>query len=161
MAGAGESGSLGENDVIATIRCPNCRSELLLLPPSNPLFDVQCNRCIFRAQVKTARCKPKSEIFGAGWDILDKTLKAGQMVPPLIVNFRWEDKTTGEDCQAIYFFPFLTRANLKARTRSDDGLRPGYKEFNYVGLDGPEVPRQVLHKSGPVGEALFSARTRA
>ena len=92
MASSHESGSDGEIEIVEAIKCPNCRSPLMKLPVSFPLF-VQCRRCLFRAQVKTARCPPKNEIFGAGWDILDKNCKAGHLIPPLIVNFHWQDKT--------------------------------------------------------------------
>ena len=57
------------------------------------MYDVQCTGCTFRAQVKTNNCKPKSEIFGAGWDIIEKVMKAGFVIPPLLANFKWRDKT--------------------------------------------------------------------
>jgi len=59
-------GDQGEDEVVQKVKCPNCRSKLMKLPPSFPLYDVQCTRCLFRAQIKSARCKPKNEIFGAG-----------------------------------------------------------------------------------------------
>jgi len=132
---AGDSGKAGEQAVVEVVSCPNCHSKLMLLPPGFPLFDVQCTRCMFRAQVKTVRCPPpKDQIFGAGWDVLDKTLKSGQLIPPLLLNFQWTEKTTGSQRHEVYFFPFLTKANVRMRQRSQEGQRPGYKEFNYVGL---------------------------
>jgi len=139
----GRSGNRGELEVIESVTCPNCRSRLMQLPPLFPLFEVQCTRCMFRAQIKTARCKPKSQIFGAGWDVLDKTLKSGQLIPPLIVNFRWTERGLG-DCQEIYFFPFLTKNNVRMRQRSPDGKRPNYREFNYIELFSENVPRMLL-----------------
>jgi len=131
--------------VVDVVPCPNCRSKLVLLPPGFPLFDVQCTRCMFRAQVKTARCAPpRDQIFGAGWDVLDKTRKTGQLIPPLIVNFQWPDKANGKERQVVYFFPFLTKDNIKKRQRSAAGQRPGYKEFNYVGLRDDNMPRMML-----------------
>ena len=44
------------------------------LPAGYPIYDVQCTACAFRAQVKSANSKPKNEIFGTGWDIMEKTL---------------------------------------------------------------------------------------
>jgi hypothetical protein len=136
---AGESGKAGEHWVTRAIPCPNCQSKLTLLPPGFPLFDVQCSRCLFRAQVKTNRCRPKDQIFGAGWEILDKTLKTGQLIPPLLVNFEWSDKA-GKKRHEVHFFPFLTKANIRRHKRSMRGQRPGYKQFNYVGLrNAPSV----------------------
>jgi len=137
---SGESGTKGEKDVVAAVGCPNCRSKLMLLPPGFPLFDVQCTRCMFRAQVKTVRAAPlKDQIFGAGWDVLEKTLKTGQLIPPLLLNFHWRD-AAGDNRQEVYFYPFLTKDNVRKRQRSLTGLRPGYKEFNYVGLlDVPQI----------------------
>jgi len=113
------------------------------LPSSFPLFDVRCVRCLFRAQVKTARCKPKGEIFGAGWSILEKNLKAGHMIPPLIVNFQWKDRSR-RIARKVFFFPFLTQQNIRKRQRSKHGRRPEYKEFNYIGLLDKNVPHKVL-----------------
>ena len=129
-----ESGTAGELAVIEVVPCPNCQSQLMALPAGFPLFDVQCTRCMFRAQVKTARCAPpKDQIFGAGWDVLEKTRKTGQLIPPLLVNFQRQD-AAGKTRQEVYFFQFLTNENIRRRQRSQDGKRPGYREFNYVGL---------------------------
>jgi len=143
MAKSHLSGSDGELEVVKAVKCPNCRSSLMALPRGFPLFDVQCTRCLFRAQVKTARCPPRNEIFGAGWDVLEKNLKAGHLIPPLIVNSHWR-KATGESQREVYFFPFLSTDNLRLRERSKNGKRPGYGEFNYVGLLSKNVPRMLL-----------------
>jgi hypothetical protein len=90
---------------------------------------------MFRAQVKTVRfAPPKDQIFGAGWDVLEKTLKTGQLIPPLLVNFQWSAGATTRARQEVHFFPFLTKDNVRKRQRSEGGQRPGYREFNYVGL---------------------------
>jgi hypothetical protein len=138
------SGSKGESEILKMIRCPNCQSPLMPLPPYFPLFDVQCTRCLFRAQVKTARCAPKSEIFGAGWDVLDKNLKAGHLIPPLIVNFEWQPAKGRRRLRKVYFFPFLAKKNLRHRKRSRHGKRPGYEEFNYIKLLDKDTPQIVL-----------------
>ena len=86
------SGKAGEKEIIRLISCPNCGKKLMALPSNYPLYDVQCTGCSFRAQVKTNNKKPAKEIFGAGWDIVDKVLKAGFTMPPIIVNFKWKEK---------------------------------------------------------------------
>jgi hypothetical protein len=144
MSKSHDSGAKGELEIINDFKCPNCKSKLLRLPACFPLFDVQCERCLFRAQVKTARCAPKDEIFGAGWDILDKNLKAGHLIPPLIVIFNWQDKKTRKLNSKVLFFPFLTMKNIRRRKRSHKGKRPGYREFNYIGLRDEKLPQMVL-----------------
>lgn len=134
------SGDIGEQDVVDKIACPNCHKKLMLLPKNYPLYDVQCEGCNFRAQIKTNRTKPKSEIFGAGWDIMEKVLKSGFLAPPLITNFIWTDKT-GEH-QEIRFYPFIPKKNLKMHQLSPTARRANYKMFNYVGID--EIPYFVL-----------------
>lgn len=114
----------------------------MTLPPSYPLYDVQCTGCLFRAQVKTNNCKPKGEIFGAGWDIIDKVLKAGVIVPPLISNFRWVTK--GKFHQEIRFYPFVPKKNLKKRILSAEARRSNYAMFNYIGID--TLPHFVLYQ---------------
>lgn len=135
-------GRAGEADIVRLIRCPNCGCRLMPLPRSYPLYDVQCTGCLFRAQVKTNNCKPKSRIFGSGWDILSKNRRAGHLVPPLIVNFKWVEG--GRKRRRVMFFPFLSTSNLQPRVRSKRGQRPQYKEFNYVGLLDETTPRVVL-----------------
>jgi hypothetical protein len=54
------------------------------LPPNYPLFDVQCEGCTFRCQVKAAAGRPQNQIFGAGGNVFYASLKGGHLVPPLI-----------------------------------------------------------------------------
>jgi DNA-directed RNA polymerase subunit RPC12/RpoP len=126
------AGDSGELEVIALVPCPNCGKKLMVLPPNYPLYDVQCTGCSFRAQVKTNNCKPKAEIFGAGWDIIDKVLKSGFMTPPLIANFKWIEK--GIPKQEIYFYPFVPKTHLKKRVLSSTARRANYAMFNYIDL---------------------------
>jgi len=107
MAGNKISGDLGEQEVVELVPCPNCNKKLMILPPSYPLLDVQCTGCSFRAQVKTNMKKPCPIIFGAGWDIIDKVLKSGYMVPPLFTNFKWTEAGTAK--QEIRFYPFIPK----------------------------------------------------
>ena len=135
-------GDEGERDVVEKVPCPNCSKQLMLLPPSYPMNDVQCSGCNFRAQIKTNRSKPKNEIFGAGWDVAEKVLKSGYMMPSLIVNFVWTEKETEK--QEIRFYPFIPKKNLKKRTLSETARRANYKMFNYIGLD--VLPYLVLYR---------------
>ncbi|MBI3772900.1 MAG: hypothetical protein HY272_09400 [Gammaproteobacteria bacterium] len=141
-AGNNKSGNDGEREVIRLVSCPNCSKPLMQLPTNYPLYDVQCSGCAFRAQVKTNKCKPKDEIFGAGWDIMDKVLKSGFIVPPLLVNFKWKEK--GKNKQRIVFYPFIPKSNLKKRQLSSSARRANYKMFNYIGLS--ELPNFVLYE---------------
>jgi len=136
------SGDIGEQEIVDLIPCPNCKKKLMLLPKNYPLYDLQCTGCSFRVQVKTNNSKPKSEIFGAGWEIIDKVLKSGFMMPPLIANFKWKDK--GVDHQKIIFYPFIPKSHLKKRQLSPNARRANYKMFNYVGLD--KLPHFVLYE---------------
>jgi DNA-directed RNA polymerase subunit RPC12/RpoP len=126
------AGDVGEMEVCYLIPCPNCRKKLMILPKNYPLFDVQCTGCSFRAQVKTNNSKPKDVIFGAGWDIMEKVLKSGYTVPPLIANFKWSEK--GVEKQQILFYPFIPKENLGKRQLSATARRANYKMFNYKGL---------------------------
>lgn len=137
-----ESGDAGELEVVNLIPCPNCGKTLMTLPKNYPLYDVQCTGCLFRAQVKTNNSKPKPVIFGAGWDIIEKVMKSGYMVPPLITNFKWSDKEGKH--QEIRFYPFVPKVNLKMHQLSENARRANYKMFNYIGID--EIPFFTLHK---------------
>ena len=134
------AGDLGEREVVGLVPCPNCGKRLMQLPKNYPMYDVQCTGCSFRAQVKTNKSKPQDEIFGAGWEIVEKVMKAGFTVPPLIAHFKWKAK--GKDRRWIAFYPFIPRANLKKRQLSPTARRANYKMFNYVGLSA--LPHFVL-----------------
>jgi len=137
-----QAGDKGELEVVELIPCPNCGKRLMTLPPNYPLFDVQCTGCSFRAQVKTNRSKPKKEIFGAGWQIMEKVLKSGYMIPPTITNFKWEDKKGIH--QEIRFYPFVPKKNLKKYQLPETARRANYWMFNYIDLD--KLPYFVLYK---------------
>ncbi len=136
------SGDFGEREVIKLIPCPNCSKKLISLPKNYPLYDLQCTGCSFRVQVKTNNSKPKSEIFGAGWEIIDKVLKSGFIMPPLITNFKWKENNI--EHQKIIFYPFIPKSHLKKRQLSSTARRANYKMFNYIGLD--RLPHFVLYE---------------
>ncbi len=138
-----ESGDAGELEVCALVPCPNCKKELMILPKNYPLFDVQCTGCSFRAQVKTNNSKPKDVIFGAGWDIMEKVLKSGYTIPPLITNFKWIEKEIQK--QEIRFYPFVPKTSLVKHQLSPTARRANYKMFNYKGL--LELPHFILYKN--------------
>jgi len=133
-----ENGDKGEVEVCELIPCPNCNKKMMILPANYPLYDVQCTGCSFRAQIKTNHCKPKNEIFGAGWDIMDKVLKSGYITPPLITYYVWNGG------QEIRFYPFIPKLNLKKRKLSETAKRTNYVMFNYTGLE--ELPYFTLYK---------------
>lgn len=141
MANNKISGDEGEKEIVELVPCPNCGKKLMILPPNYPLFDVQCTGCSFRAQVKTNLCKPKSIIFGAGWDIMNKVLKSGYMVPPLIANFKWFEKDSLK--QEIRFYPFVPKYALKNYKLSENAKRANYHMFRYEQLD--RIPYLLLY----------------
>lgn len=134
-------GDKGEKDVINKIECPNCGKDLMLLPPNYPLCDIQCTGCQFRAQVKTNSTKPKNIIFGAGWNIVDKVLKSGYLMPSLITNFVWEEE--GINKQEIRFYPFITKKSLIPRTAH---IRRGSREYKMFNYNLENLPYFVLYQ---------------
>lgn len=141
MSGNKKAVDIGEAEVVDKVPCPNCGKKLMQLPPNYPLYDLQCTGCSFRAQVKTNKCKPKDEILGAGWEIMEKVLKSGFMVPSLIANYKF--KENGLLRQRIIFYPFIPKRNLRKRQLSPTARRANYKMFNYIGLS--TLPNFVLH----------------
>lgn len=135
-------GKDGERDVIRKIRCPNCGKRLMALPTGFPLYDLQCTGCVFRAQVKTNNSKPKDIIFGAGFAVLGHALRTGQLIPPLIANFRWREGRKRK--QLIILYPFLSLHHIRKRVLSKRSRHAGYVMFNYVGLLDENTPRTTL-----------------
>jgi len=140
MSSNKKAGNIGEKEIVELVPCPNCSKQLMQLPPNYPLYDLQCTGCSFRAQVKSNNSKPKDEIFGAGWEIMEKVLKSGFMIPPLIANFKWKEKDIMR--QKIIFYPFIPKSNLKRRQLSPNARRANYKMFNYIGLS--DLPNFVM-----------------
>ena len=134
------TGDQGEREICEKIKCPNCGKQLVLLPPGFPMYDVQCSRCMFRAQIKTVNTKPKNSIFGAGWDIYEKVSKAGYLSPSLFVYFKWKFQDT--ICYEIRYYPFIPKTALKPYALSQTARRANYKMFKYVHLD--KLPYFVL-----------------
>lgn len=147
-----EIGDQGESEVVNNITCPNCSSKLILLPKGFPIYDIQCSRCLFRAQIKTALSKPKSTIFGAGWQILDKVLKAGYLMPPLIVNFKWRAQNGGVN-QEIRFYPFIAIGHIQKYRLSEKAKRSNYWMFKYIKLDrAPYI--SLYSQRNPLGKVI-------
>src|SRR3989344_188355 len=119
-----EIGQKGEKIVVVKIPCPNCKKKLMQLPNNYPLYDVQCTGCLFRAQIKTISKKPSNTFLGAGWDIMQKVLKSGYMIPPLIAVFDWEEKAKRK--MEIRFYPFVPKINLKNYQLSSKARRANY-----------------------------------
>lgn len=136
------TGDEGEVEVMTLVQCPSCGRKLMLLPNSYPLYDVQCSACSFRAQVKTNNTKPKKEIFGATWAVVDHVLKAGFIVPPLFANFKWIEK--GKKHQQIIFYPFIPRSNLKKRFTTIKKSGRSLWMFNYINLD--TLPHMIVYE---------------
>lgn len=136
-----KKGNDGEQDVVQKVQCPNCTKALMLLPPNYPLYDIQCTSCSFRGQIKTIHSKPKAVFFGAGWDIMDKVLKSGFMVPPLFANFVWKEKSTNR--QEIRFYPFVPKKHLQMYQLSEVARRANYKMFKYIHMN--DLPYFVLY----------------
>ena len=124
-----KGGERGEIEVVKNVDCPNCGQKLRCLPRGTPLVDVQCKRCTFRAQIKTNNCKPKNEIFGAGLEIVRKIHRAGYMLPPLIVSFKWKEK--GKPRWTILFYPFIPMRSLSKKDHKDKRSGKPYPMFNY------------------------------
>ena len=114
----------------------------MLLPPNYPLYDIQCTGCSFRAQIKTIGSKPKKLFFGAGWEIMEKVLKSGFMVPSLFANFNWTEKGIAK--QEIRFYPFVPKTNLRKYQLSSNARRANYKMFHYQNMD--QLPFFVVYK---------------
>jgi len=143
MAGNQRAGKTGEEEVIDLVPCPNCGKKLMVLPPNYPLCDVQCTGCSFRAQVKTNQSKPKATVLGAGWQIMNKVLKAGYITPALFLNFKWAEK--GKKRQEIRFYPFVPKKNLSNYRLSETARRANYEMFTYVGMD--KLPHFLVYKN--------------
>lgn len=110
-------GEEAERFVVEHVRCPSCASPLRRLPPGYPLFDLQCYRCLFRAQVKRVQEKPRSRLRGGSWNVVSTYLRTGQLLPPMFVCFDWPRSQPEPGC--VYFFPLVPAKNVVKRVLSN------------------------------------------
>jgi hypothetical protein len=116
----GPSTTLGdeaERYVVERVPCPSCGCGLRQLPPGYPLFDVQCSRCLFRAQVKRVQEKPRSRLRGGSWNVVSTYLRTGQLLPPMFVCFEWPRSRA--EPGSVYFFPLVPAKNVGKRVLSE------------------------------------------
>ncbi|MFL6286298.1 MAG: DpnI domain-containing protein [Pyrinomonadaceae bacterium] len=137
------SGNKGERLVAKLVPCPNCGKELMNLPVNYPLYDLQCSACFFRVQVKSSQSKPTPGhvVPGSGWDIMEKALKIGMLIPPLIVVYSWTENKKKR--QKIVFYPFVPKLNLRKKTVNFKSGRV-YKMFDFTNLY--KLPSFVLYE---------------
>jgi hypothetical protein len=138
----GDIGKWGEEEVVKLIPCPSCEKTLIRLANNSHLIDLRCISCNFRAQVKTCFNKPTKRIRGAGWNVMDHWLKAGNMVPAHFFVNKWKVGTKTH--QEIRFYSFIPRAHLKKRLAVIKSANREHAMFDYVKLD--EIPHFVVYR---------------
>lgn len=69
---------------------------------------------------------------------MNKVLKAGYIIPPTFVNFKWKNH------QEIRFYPFIPKTTLKNYQLSSKARRANYKMFLYTGMD--KIPYFIVYK---------------
>ena len=109
-----ESGARAVRFAIEHATCPYCKKGLVELPPATPVYDVACERCEFRAQVKSVESKPRSRIRGASARPLAGLRLAGKSSPPLLVVWGWDG--LARTAHAIWLFPLVPWAHVQERT---------------------------------------------
>ena len=87
------------------------------LAPGYPLFDVQCSRCLFRAQVKRVQERPRNRLRGGSWNVVNTYLRTGQLLPPMFVCFDWPRSEL--EPGSVYFFPLVPARNVSKRVLSE------------------------------------------
>lgn len=75
--------------ISTSVPCPSCAGPLMELPRSYPIFDVQCSKCLFQAQVKRVAAGPRHRIRGASWGPIDVLVRTGLLLPPIFICFGW------------------------------------------------------------------------
>jgi hypothetical protein len=129
---------------VERVACPSCDRRLQLLPPGYPLFDVQCGSCLFRAQAKRVKEKPRGRLRGGSWSVINLYLRTGQLLPPMIVCFDWPE--TSKEPGFVYFLPFVPAKNVKRRVLSSRHKTDmGRAMVEYLGM--LSLPHQVLLSS--------------
>lgn len=150
MAASSTAGGVeAEQFVVARVPCPSCGSALRGLPPGYPLYDVECTRCLLRAQVKRVLAPPRDRIRGASWDVISHHVRTGHLIPPLFACFGWPKG--GSAPSVVWFFPFIPLRNIEKRTLSERHQTPGRRMTEYVRMRA--LPHVVVYEANPAGTA--------
>jgi hypothetical protein len=153
MLNRATEGRQAEQFVVENVRCPSCDKALRELPRGYPLYDVECVRCLFRAQVKRVKAAPRDRIRGGSYDIPRHHLKTGHLLPPMFVCFGWE---TGADApQEVWFFPLVPARNLTMRVLSERHATPGRSMAEYIGMRA--LPHAVVWQKNAATASSTSA----
>jgi hypothetical protein len=139
-----EIGTEAEAFVASHVACPSCGNALRPLAPGYPMYDVECTRCLLRAQVKRIAMAPRDRIRGASWDVLRHHVRTGHLLPPMFACFGWP--SSAEEPQTVWFFPLIPVTNLRKRVLSERHQTPGRKMAEYV--DMRAVPHFVVFCEG-------------
>jgi hypothetical protein len=110
-------GEEAERLIAERVPCPSCGSALHQLVRGYPLFDVQCSKCLFRAQVKRVQEAPRNRLRGGSWNVVNTYLRTGQLLPPMFVCFGWPRLVA--EPSSIYFFPLVPAKNVTKRVLSE------------------------------------------
>jgi hypothetical protein len=134
-----ESGERAVEFVVGATRCPYCAKELMVLPRATPVYDVACQRCEFRAQVKSVETPRRSRIRGASARPLAGLRLAGKLSPPLVVVWSWDgvNRVAGE----VSLYPLVPWSHIRERALpATHRTMAGRLMVDYHGLLGlPEV----------------------
>jgi len=140
MISSAARGVEAEAFVVARIPCPSCGHALRAMAPGYPLYDVECTRCLLRAQVKRILAGPRDRIRGASWDVIAHHFKTGHLVPPMFACWGWPTGTP--EPSEVWFFPLIPTSHLKMRVLSERHKTPGRRMAEYVDMRG--VPHFVV-----------------
>jgi hypothetical protein len=108
-----ESGARAEEFVVKHARCPYCTRALVQLSAATPVYDIACERCEFRAQVKSVVTPPRSRIRGASARPLAGLRLAGKLSPPLLIVWGWNARK--RTAHSVALFPLVPWSNIKER----------------------------------------------
>ncbi len=138
-----EAGEQSEIDVCEKIPCMNCGKQFRRMRQDQNLFDLRCENCQFRVQVKSHEGRPSNRILGSGWNTMKQWHNAGEVFPPVIEYAKW--KNNGGQHIEIRFYPFIKPENIKTRIVKFNSPREDYEMYDYINLD--QLPFMVLYQS--------------
>jgi hypothetical protein len=143
MTSRSAEGTEAERFIIDQLSCPSCGSSLRQLPTGYPLYDLECVRCLFRAQVKRVKAGPRDRLRGGSYDLVSHHLKTGHLLPPLFVCFGWA--TGAVNPSEVWLFPLVPAKNVKLRVLSEKHSTPGRRMAEYVEMR--KLPHAVVWRA--------------
>ncbi len=128
--------------ILNLVPCPNCTSQLVSKPVEKQWENVFCTTCSFACRFITVHQNPDISKLHILPDNLKKILKDNTLLPPLIIDYKWNSENI--KYEKVIFFPFISSKFLKEQQEYPVSLIPD--EETSILFEIQNLPSIILYE---------------